>query len=158
MATRWFLIDYRYLSISVKVDWPNPELPVGPFTGYSFDFSIRPLFIMHIVSLWAAPFRCFQFAFLRTSIPDFTFRSDVLDTEESRIYPAGGYPVTLDLLHSLWRYFVFECRVHAIWSYRHVCHWYRLLVNSIRSIPVWSTSACRYIIRRYSHPSYRGGA
>lgn len=65
MATRWFLIDYRYLSISVKVDWTNPELPVEPFTGYSLDFPLMPLFIIHIVSLWVAPFRCFRFAFGR---------------------------------------------------------------------------------------------
>ena len=140
MATRWFLIDYRYLSISFTVDWPNADLPVEPFTGYSLDISPMPLFIIHIVSLWTGPFRCWHFAFLCTSFPNFTFNSDILETDETCIYPAPGFPGLPNLLDAIWRHIVFECRVYSIWSFGHLCHWCSVGLLTVRNFLTLTTN------------------
>ena len=122
MSTRWFLVDYRYFSVSVKVLWPDPTLPIEPFAGYILDISIRPLVICHIVSLWRGPLRCFRFAFLCTSMPNFEYHSDILETDDTCVYPAPDYPGAGDLVRVIWKTFVFECYVHAIWISGHISY------------------------------------
>ena len=130
MGARWFLVGNRYFSISVKVEWPNYEMPIEPFIGFILDIPIRPLLIIHIVSLWTGPFRCLRFAFLCTSMPDFEFHSDILETDEDCVYPAPGYPGALDLLLTIWAECVFECRARAIWITGHIrFHAYRFYVG-----------------------------
>ena len=126
METRWFIIDYRYFSVSVKIDWPNNDLPVEPFIGYTLDISARPIFIVHIVSLWAGLFRCCHFAILCTSFPNSAFNSDIFETDEECIYPAEGYHGAPEFLHTIRAAIVFEARLRAIWISGHVTHWCQL--------------------------------
>ena len=88
---RWFLIDQRYLSISIKLEFSDPEAPVEAFTAYIADIAPRPLFAFHIASLWTAPFRCLHFAILLTSFESFSPNSDILETDDECIYPSPGY-------------------------------------------------------------------
>ena len=105
MSTRWFLIDRRYFSLSVRIG-RNPDIEnLEPFAGYFFDLSLRPIFIIHIVSLWTGPFRCFHFAILFTSFPNFEYSSDIYETDESCVYPAPGYAGSADLIATVWKHF-----------------------------------------------------
>ena len=121
MLQRWFLIDFRYLSI-----WVTYETPVDPHdfvrARYLFDISLRPLVAFHIASVWNGFPRCVDFAIVITSFASMTIATDLLDTDETCTYPAPGFPGALDLACALWAYFVFECRVHTIWIRGHICH------------------------------------
>ena len=102
-GARWFLIDFRYLSVSVKIEYSAPDAPVEAFTAYILDITLRPLFALHIASVWTAPFRCLHFCFLLTSFESFSFNSDLLETDEECIYPSPGYPGLDHLLATIWR-------------------------------------------------------
>ena len=78
MVSRWFLINLRYLSISVTIagpDFNNPEDNVV----LAADVSFRPLFAWHCASIWSGLFRCENFVFLWTTFARFDFLSDHLD-------------------------------------------------------------------------------
>ena len=131
MLQRWFLIDRRYLSI-----WVTYETPVDPLdivrARYIFDISLRPLVAINIVSVWNGFPRCVDFAIVITSFASITIATDLLDTDETCIYPAPGFPGALDLAHHLWAYFVFEIRAHCIRIWGHLTHHFGILKQGIR--------------------------
>ena len=105
---RWFLIDRRYLSISVKLEFSAIDAPVEAFTAYILDITLRPLFAFHVASIWTAPFRCLHFTILLTSFESFTFNSDILETDEENVYPAPGYPGAAHLANRIYRNLFFS--------------------------------------------------
>ena len=97
MSARLVLLDYRYFTIVVKIERPNVEHP-EPAPSYILDISTRLIFIIHAVSLRAGSPRCFHFDALCTSYPSVAFNTDILETGETRIYPAAGYPAARDFV------------------------------------------------------------
>ena len=79
MQTRWFVINRRYLSISVTLDGPGAENPEG-LRVFCFDLSLRPILTAHCASTWSAFGACDNFVLLITSFASFSFVSDHLDT------------------------------------------------------------------------------
>ena len=121
---RWFIIDQRYLSISIKVEYSALDAPVEAFTAYIFDVTLRPLFALHIASVWTAPFRCLHFCFLLTSFESFSLNSDLLETDEDCIYPSPDYPGLPQLLERIWRILFFYVVISALefkdWCFRSI--------------------------------------
>ena len=79
MQTRWFLINTRYLSVSLTLDGPDAENPEG-LRVFCFDLSLRPILAAHCASTWSAFGACENFVFLVTSFASFSFASGHLDT------------------------------------------------------------------------------
>ena len=105
-GTRWFLSDYRYLSISVKIEHSDIEAPVGSFTGYILAVAIRPLIAPRVSSLWTLPFRWLHFVALITSFSSFSLNCDIVQTDEECEYPDPGYPGPAHLAGAIWRSFI----------------------------------------------------
>ena len=100
MQLRWFLVDWRYLSISFKHEGPDIE-DQDPQHCWIFDLTLRPIFTLHIASVWNGFPRCINFVILCTSFPGFSYQSDILETDESCIYPFPG-PSALTFALYIW--------------------------------------------------------
>ena len=100
MSSRRFIIDRRYLPISIRIEYTDVEQPVGRFAGYILDIDTAH-FTIQIVSLWTVPFRCLRFELLLTSPPSFAFNSDISETDETFEDPAAGYPDASDIADSI---------------------------------------------------------
>ena len=94
MQIRWFIVDLRYLPISVKHEGPDIEELDGQHAWVS-DLTPRPLFTLHIASVWNSFPRCVNFVILCTSFVGFQYQSGVLETDDTRIYPCPNAPSTL---------------------------------------------------------------
>ena len=101
MSSKWFLIDYRYLSISFTVDGPDLESP-NVLPTLIMDISIRPLFAVHISSMWDGCFRCTHFLIICTSFRSINFECDILETDEFFQYPRHNHSSGMALVIRMW--------------------------------------------------------
>lgn len=72
MRTRWYLCDFRYLSISITLAGPDEESP-GDLQVFVFDLSLRPLWTIHCASTWTGFGRCQNFVFPAPPLPASNF-------------------------------------------------------------------------------------
>ena len=108
MGERWWFIDTRYFSLSFTYESAN-DLELGrSLVVWILDISVRPLFIIHIAVAWAAFLRCANFVFLCTPFPDFSYKSDIFETDESCIYPLSNAPPFSDFARFLWKSSIFR--------------------------------------------------
>ena len=87
-GVRCFLIEQRYLPISVEIEYSDIEAPVEAFAAYILDITLRPIFAFHLASLWVGPFHCLHFTVLITSFQSFSPNSDILETDEGCVSPS----------------------------------------------------------------------
>ena len=102
MRSRWFLLNRRYLSISVTISGPDVESQESNVVLIA-DISIRPLFAWHCASIWSAPVRCGNFVILRTSFARFEFHSDHFETDEIHTFPEPAPTPLLDFADAIRR-------------------------------------------------------
>ena len=105
MHNKYFIVDYRYLSIWITVETPEPAWNVQTWT-FLVDVSVRPIFAIHIASIWTSSTRCADFAIILTSFRSMIIHTDLNDTDETCIYPCPGFHNGFDLVVHIWEAFV----------------------------------------------------
>ena len=101
-SERYWIIDQRYLSISITYQESDIEQP-NQISAWIFDLSLRPLFSIHIASTWRSLIRCENFTILATSFQSFGYTSDIYETDETRIYPLPNAPSAGHFLAFIWK-------------------------------------------------------
>ena len=114
-SQRWWIIDLRYLSISVTYQESDIEQP-NHISAWIFDVSIRPLCTLHIASTWQSLCKCENFTFLCTTFQTLNYASDIYETDETCVYPLSNAPSGGDFLAFLWKAFALGiCRQCSLW-------------------------------------------
>ena len=105
MQNRYFLVDFRYLSIWITIETPEPNWD-NRYWAFYFDLSVRPIFAIHIASIWRSFSQCVDFALACTSFQSMTITTDLRDLDETCIYPAPGTLGACDLIIHFWESFI----------------------------------------------------
>ena len=104
MRERWRFVDLRYFSITFAYESVTASEAVWSLSVWIRDILARPLCVIHIAVAWRAILRCENFVFLCTSFPDFSYRSDILETGEDFEYPLRNAPPFTDFVAFLWKW------------------------------------------------------
>ena len=132
MLQRWFLMDFRYRSIWATFETAATRLDVAR-CGLFLDISLRPLFAVHVASIWNGFPRCIDCAIVITSFASIAITTDLLVAGDTCAYPAPGFPGALDLARRIWAYSISECRVHAIWIRGRLSRRYGILTQGVKT-------------------------
>ena len=103
MRERWWFVDTRYFSVAVTYESFDDFEAGRHLSVWILDISVRPIFTIHIAVVWNCFLRCENFAILCTSFPDFAYRSDILETDESCEYPLYNAPPFSDFAAFIWK-------------------------------------------------------